>query len=95
MAKRAGRVGSGSGRVGSGQSGSGSKRVIFKLVNRAAGQTGHGMSRVTSRVELTRIFQKKKIFFEVDAIYQLFMSSLTIIRFSLVILLPIATKHLT
>ena len=34
-------------------------------------------------------------FFEVDAICQLFMSSLTIIRFSLVILLPITTKHLT
>ena len=34
-------------------------------------------------------------FFEVDAICQLFMSSLTVIRFSLVILLPITTKHLT
>ena len=93
MAKRAGWVGSG--RVG-GQTGHWSKRVIFKRVNRVAGQTGHGLSRVASRVELTRIFQKKKIFFfEVDAICQLFMSSLTIIRFSLVILLPITTKHLT
>ena len=35
MAKRAGRVGS-----GSGQSGHGSKRVIFKRVNRVTGQTG-------------------------------------------------------
>ena len=34
-------------------------------------------------------------FFEIDAICQLFMSSLTVIRFSLVILLPITTKHLT
>ena len=33
--------------------------------------------------------------FEVDAICQLFISSLTIIRFSLVILLPITSKHLT
>ena len=83
MAKRAGRVG-----FGSGQSGRGLKRVT--------GQTGCRLSRVASRVELTRIFQKKKIFFfEVDAICQLFMSSLTIIRFSLVILLPITTKHLT
>ena len=91
MAKPAGRVG-----CGSGQSGRGSKRVVFKLVNRVAGQTGRGLSRVASRVKLTRIFQKKFFFFfEVDVIYQLFMSSLTIIRFSLVILLPITTKHLT
>ena len=34
-------------------------------------------------------------FFEVDDICQLFMSSLTVIRFSLMILLPITTKHLT
>ena len=58
MAKRAGRVG-----FGSGQSGHGSKRVIFKRVNRVAGQTGHGLSRVASRVKLTRIFQKKIFFF--------------------------------
>ena len=64
MAKRAGRVG-----FGSGQSGHGSKRVIFKRVNRVAGQTGCMLSRVASRVKLTRIFQKKKFFFfEVDAI---------------------------
>ena len=86
------RVGSIGSRV---KTGHGSKRVIFKWVNRVTGQTGRGLSRVTSQVELTRIFQKFFFFFEVDAICQLFMSSLTIIRFSLVILLPITTKHLT
>ena len=64
MAKLAGRVG-----FGSGQSGHGSKRVIFKRVNRVAGQTGHGLSRVASRVKFTRIFQNFFFFFfEVDAI---------------------------
>ena len=93
MAKRAGRVG-----FGSGQSGLRVKRVtgqngsFLKRVNRVAGQTGRGLSRVVSRVELTRIFQT--IFFFFDAICQLFMSSLIVIRFSLVILLPITTKHL-
>ena len=49
-----------------------------------------------SWVELTRIFQTSFFFFwEIDAMRQLFMSSLTVIRFSLVILLPITTKHLT
>ena len=84
VAKRAGRV-----EFGLGQSGRGSKRVIFKRVNWV---TGRGLSRVASQVELTRIFF---FFFEVDAICQFFMSSLTIIRFSLVILLPITTKNLT
>ena len=64
-------------------------------VNRVGGQSGHGLSRVASRVKFTHIFQTIFFFFEVDAICQLFMSSLTIIRFSLVILLPITTKHLT
>ena len=67
----------------------GSGRVGFGL-----GQSGRGLSRVASRVGLTRIFQFF-FFFEVDAICQLFMISLTIIRFSLVILLLITTKHLT
>ena len=59
------------------------------------GQSGRGLSRVASWVELTRIFQKSFFFFfEIDAICQLFMSSLTVIRFSMVILLPITTKHL-
>ena len=35
------------------------------------------------------------LFFEIDAICQLFMSSLTVIRFLLVILLPITSRHLT
>ena len=62
MAKRAGRVGSGQSGHGS-KMGHGSKRVIFKRVNRVAGQTGYRLSRVANRVKLTRIFQKKKIFF--------------------------------
>ena len=87
MAKRAGRGG-----FGSGQMGRGSKWIIFKRVNRVAGQLGHRLS----RVKLTRIFQTSLFFFfEINAIYQLFMSSLTVIRFSLMILLPITTKHLT
>ena len=90
MAKRVEWVG-----FGSGQSGRWSKHVIFKWVNWVAGQTGRGLSRVASRVELTRIFQINFFFFEVDAICQFFMSFLTMIRFSLVILLPITTKHLT
>ena len=96
MAKRTGRFG-----FGSGQSGLRVKRVtgqngsFLKRVNRVAGQTGRGLSRVVSRVELTRIFQTIFFFFlEIDAICQLFMSSLIVIRFSLVILLPITTKHL-
>ena len=39
-------------------------------------------------------FSNKFFFFEIDAICQLFMNSLTVIRLSLVILLPITTKHL-
>ena len=54
------------------------------------GQSG----RVLNQVKLTRIFQTF-FFFEIDAICQLFMSSLTVIRFLLVILLLITTKHLT
>ena len=88
MAKRVGQV-----RFGSGQSDRGSKRVIFKRVNRVAGQMSRELSRVASQVKLTRIFHF--FFFEVDAICQLFTSFLTVIRFSLVILLPITTKHLT
>ena len=58
MAKQAGRVGFGLGQSGrESKRGHGSKRVIFKRVNRVAGQTGRGLSRVASRVELTRIFQ--------------------------------------
>ena len=58
MAKRAGWVGFRSGQSGlrvkwvMGQNGS-----FLKRVNRVASQTGRGLSRVVSRVELTRIFQ--------------------------------------
>ena len=45
------------GRLESGQSSHESKWVIFKRVNRVAGQMGRGLSQVASRVELTRIFQ--------------------------------------
>ena len=54
MVKRAGRVGSIGSRVKTGHR---SKRVIFKRVDRVAGQTGRGLSQVASRVKLTRIFQ--------------------------------------
>ena len=50
IAKRTGWVGSIGSQV---KTGYGSKRVIFKRVNRVAGQTGRGLS----RVELTHIFQ--------------------------------------
>ena len=55
-------------------------------------------SRVESGRESGRVdlyFSNKIFFFEIDAICQLFMSSLTMIRFSLVILLPITSKHFT
>ena len=92
MAKRAGRVVS---IQFAGQMGRESKQVIFKCVNRVAGQLGCGLSRVTSRGRVDPHFPNFFFFFEIDAICQLFMSSLTMIRFSLVILLPITTKHLT
>ena len=73
-----------------GQSGCRSKQVIFKQVNRVVGQSGRG----SSQVEFTRVFQTSFFFFfEIDAICQLFMSSLTVIRFSLVILLPLTNYH--
>ena len=93
VAKRAGRVG-----FGSGQSGLWVKRV--------AGQNGTflngsiGLWSIESWVESGRVdpyFSNNFFFFffEIDVICQLFMSSLTMIRFSLVILLPITTKYLT
>ena len=66
--------------------GHGSKWIIFKWVNRITGQ-------VASWVELPRIIQTILFFFEIDAIYQLFMSSLTVIRFSPVILLILTNYH--
>ena len=61
-----------------------------------AGQLGRGSSRVMSWVEFTRIFQTNFFFFfffEIDAICQLFLSSLIVIRFSLVVLLPLTNYH--
>ena len=54
---------------------------------------------IGSRVKSSRVdlYFSNKIYiyiFEIDAVCQLFMSSLTVIRFSLVILLSITTKHL-
>ena len=77
--------------MGSGQSGRGSKRVM--------GQSGYESieSMVESGSESGRVdpYFSNFFFFEIDTICQLFMNSLTVIRFSLVILLPITTKHLT
>ena len=64
-----------------------------------SGQSGRGSngSQVESGCESGQVdpYFSNFFFFEVDAICQLFMSFLTIIRFSLMILLPITTKHLT
>ena len=54
-------------------------------------------SRVESGRELGHVdlyFSNNFFFLEIDAICQLFISSLIVIKFSLVILLPITTKHL-
>ena len=84
MAKRVSRVES----IGvASQTSCGSKWVIFKRVNRV------GVNRVAGRVD--PYLSNKFFFFEIDAMCQLFMSFLTVIRLSLVILLPITTKHLT
>ena len=84
VAKRVGRVGS----IGfAGQDGSFLNGLIGSQV-----ESGWESGRVDP------YFSKCFLFFfvlEVDAICQLFMSSLAIIRFSLVILSPITTKHLT
>lgn len=66
-----------------GQSSPGSKWVIFKRVNRVAGRVGS--------VDLY-FSNKFFFFFEIGAICQL--SSSTVIRFSLVILLLITTRRL-
>ena len=50
------------------------------------------INRVTRQVKLTRIF-RTFFFFKIDAICQLNLSSLTMIRFSLVILLPLTNYH--
>ena len=57
------------------------------------GEVGR-VNQVAGRVELIRIFQTFFFFFwEIDAIYQLFTSSLIVIRFSLVILLSFINYH--
>ena len=81
------------GRLGQVNRVAGQNESFFKWVNRVAVQSGRRSSRVASQVKLTRIFQTSLFFFEIDAICQLFISSLTVIKFSLVILLPITTKH--
>ena len=73
------------------------------LVVHRGGKTGElvRVGSIGSRVKSSRVdlyFSNNFFFFffyEIDAICQLFMSSLTVIRFLLVILLPITTKHLT
>ena len=76
------------------------RKPALKLIDAAkwagwAGLIGLRVDRVTSRVELTRIFQISFFFFffEIDVICQLFLISLTVIRFSLVILLPLTNYH--
>ena len=86
MAKRAGWVGSIGSWVKTGH--------MSKRVNRVAGQMGRGLSQVDPYFSIF-FFVFFFFCFDVDAICQLFMSSLTVIRFLLVILLPITTKHLT
>ena len=75
MAKLVGRVGS----IGfAGQTDYRSKRVIFKQVSQVVGQSGRKLSRVTSQVKLTRIFQTFFFCFEIDAICQLFGETLVL-----------------
>ena len=65
MAKRAGQVG-----FGSGQSGHGSKRVIFKRVNRVTSQTGcgsnglgqTGLTCFAMSIEKVEVLKQEKVF---------------------------------
>ena len=93
MTKRADRVGFWSIGLGLGRSGCGSRHVIFKTDQSGCRSIG---SWVKSGPELRRVdsYFSNFFFLEIDAICQLFMSFLTVIRFSLVILLSITTKHL-
>ena len=79
-----GQIGSGSGHV---KRVCGSKQVM--------GQNGSIGSLVESGRVDPYFSNNFFFFFEIDVICQLFMSSLTVIRFSFVILLPITTKHFT
>ena len=65
-------------------------------VNQVCGSIGSQVEsgRETGRVDpyfLNKFFFF--FFFEIDAIYQLFLSFLTVIKFSLVILLPLTNYH--
>ena len=87
MAKRVDQVGL----IGfAGQMGRGSK-----WVNWVTGQSGRGSSQVVGQVKLAHIFQTIFFFFffEINVICQLFLNSLTVIRFSLVMLLPFTNCH--
>ena len=71
-------------------------RVGFWLGQSSYGSNGSQVETGCESGWVDPYFSKKKFFFfEVDAICQLFISFLTVTRFSLVILLPITTKHLT
>ena len=89
MAKRAGQVG-----FGSGQSGLRVKQVTgqnMSFLNRSIGsqvESGRKLGRVDSYFSNNFFF-----FLEIDAICQLFLSSLTVIRFSLMILLSLTKYH--
>ena len=79
----------------SGQTGHGSKRVIFKMGQSGCGSNGSWVESGHESGQVDPYFSNIFFFFgERDAICQLFISSLIVIRFSLVILLPITTKHL-
>ena len=69
----------------------GSGRVGFRSdrVNRVACQVG-SRDGLSLPVFFKQVFF---FFFEIDAIYQLFLNSLTLIRFSLVILLPLTDYY--
>ena len=81
------------GRLGQVNQVAGQNESFFKWVNLVAVQSGRRSSRVASQVKVTRIFQTSFFFFEIDAICQLFLSFLTVIKFSLVILLPLTNYH--
>ena len=79
-----------------GRSESGQSGLMVKWVTGQNWSFLNGL--IGSRVEsgwVNQYFTNNFFFLEIDVMYQLFMSSLTVIRFSVLILLPITTKHLT
>ena len=75
-------------------------RVGFESGQSGCRSNGSWVESACESGQVDPYFSNKYIYiyiyiFEVDDICQLFMSSLTVIRFSLMILLPITTKHLT